>query len=410
MKTWHGALFATAFLCMAIAPLETAHADQAHAHGHKTAPKAAELGTTAAFDGQGRLWAVNKELTEDGKPYLALRASDDQGQTWSALRQLVQEPVAARGDERPKIAFGNRGELYIVYTRPRPNSPNPHIGDIRFIASEDGGKNFSEPITVHANRDVITHAFGTLIVDKAGNIYVAWIDGRGREAAKAMQEKYAGNAIYYAVSSDGGKSFRGDYKIADNACECCRISLAVDHQGKPVAMWRHIFEPNIRDHAIAELTQTGRAANIVHATFDDWKIDACPHQGPAVAYGANGIRHQVWFTGKETRPTGVLYAAAGNNGRLSEPVVLGSEQAAHADVAVQGDAVSIVWKQFDGNSTAILGRFSNDGGQSWSETELARTSGESDKPYLIKNGSGILLVWHTRADGIQVIPVAKAKS
>lgn len=56
---------------------------------------------------------------------------------------------------------------------------------------------FSPLITVHSNRDEITHRFESMIVDTSGRIFIAWIDKRDAEAARAKKEKYAGAAIYY---------------------------------------------------------------------------------------------------------------------------------------------------------------------------------------------------------------------
>lgn len=396
-----------AFLCM---PAFEAAAHGAHGHepGPAASVKAVELGTSAAVDKEGRLWVVTKEAA-GGEQFVVLQTSADMGKTWSPPRRIQQEsePIAARGEERPKIAFGNRGEIYIAYTKP---VAKPHIGEIRFVRSLDGGRTFSKPVTVHANRDAITHAFGSMIVDRAGRIYIAWIDGRGAEEAKARRASYAGSALYYAVSIDGGATFKGDYKVADHTCECCRISLALNPAGNPVALWRHVFSPNIRDHALAGLTPDGKPQPVARATFDDWRINACPHHGPSVAYAPDGTRHQVWFNGKEGDDGGVLYATAAPAGKLSKPVSLGTAQASHADVAVHGKHIAVVWKQFDGQSTAILARLSDDGGATWLEKALARTSAESDKPYLITSLAGIVLVWHTQNEGIRAIRTGKGSS
>jgi hypothetical protein len=379
-----------------------------HQHSHGGSGAAQELGTSAAIDKEGRLWAVTKGVAEDGQ-FVMLQTSTDMGRSWSAPRKVQHspEPVAAGGESRPKIAFGDRGEIYIAYTRP---IARPHIGEIRFVRSLDGGRTFSEPMTVHANRDIITHSFESMIVDRAGRIYIAWIDDRDARIAKARGEQYAGSAIYYAVSRDGGASFQGDYKLADHSCECCRIALALDPQGDAVALWRHVFSPNIRDHALAELKPDGKSPPMVRATFDDWRIGACPHHGPSLAYAPDGTRHQVWFNGKDSDGGGVLYSATAAQGRPGAPVALGSAQASHADVAVQGKRIAIAWKQFDGQSTAILARLSEDGGMSWQQKELARTMADSDKPYLIPSPSGMFLIWRTQKEGIRVIPAGKEKS
>jgi hypothetical protein len=378
----------------------SAAAHEGHmAHGGEKAARV-ELGTSAAFDVQGRLWIVSKETAREGQ-YVVLQMSADMGRTWSAPERIQHqpEPVSAEGENRPKIAFGKEGELYVTYTKPLAK---PYTGEIRFVRSTDGGKTFAAPVTVHANRDVITHRFDSLIVDRDGRIYVAWIDKRDVEAAAAHQKKYAGAALYYAVSDDGGTSFKGDYKIADHSCECCRIALALNPQGRPVAMWRQIFAPNARDHALVELTPDGHLPAFSRVTFDDWRIDACPHHGPSLAFAADGTRHQVWFNVKGEEG-GVFYAAADPTGKMGPILRLGSAQAEHADVAVQGEHVALAWKQFDGKSTAILAKLSDDGGRHWRDVALAHTEGASDQPRLLNGPSGIVLVWRTTNEGVQTV-------
>jgi hypothetical protein len=374
-----------------------------HQHG---GGKRAELGISAAVDAAGTIWVVSREGAGEAS-FLALQSSSDNGRSWSPPRQLSSEAVTASGESRPKIAFGQQNDIYIAYTKP---IARPHVGDIRFIRSTDGGRTFSAAATVHAHREVTTHSFESMIVDRQGRIFIAWVDGRDADAAKARGERYAGSAIYYAVSNDGGAHFKGDYKVADHSCECCRIGLALNRQGNPVALWRHVYSPNIRDHALSVLDADGSASPLERASFDDWRIDACPHQGPAHAFAADGARHQVWFNGKEGSGGGVQYAAFATDGARIKPVVLGNAQASQADIAVHGARVAMAWKQFDGAATAVLARLSDDGGGSWREQVLARTTGESGKPYLIDAPSGILLAWRTEKEGIRVMQTIGEKA
>jgi hypothetical protein len=143
-------------------------------------------------------------------------------------------------------------------------------------------------------------------------------------------------------------------------------------------------------------------------TFDDWHVDACPHHGPSVAYAADGTRHQVWFDVKGDEG-GVFYASATPSGKLGAPMQLGSAQAEHADVAAQGKDVVLAWKQFDGKSTKILAKISDNNGASWHEQTLSETQGNSDHPHLIVNKSGIFLVWRTQNEGIQIVPIEQCK-
>lgn len=394
-----------AALCL-LAAAAAAHAAEP-GHAPMKASHKVELGTGAAVDARGRIWIASKESAADGQ-YVTLQMSDDSGRNWSPPKRITRAPeaVAADGENRPKLAFGAAGALYVSYTRPLAK---PYTGEIRFVRSLDGGQTFSAPLTVHANRDLITHRFDSLTVDGAGRVFVAWIDKRDVEAAAANKRAYAGAALYYAVSDDGGASFKGDYKGADHSCECCRIGLALDPAGQPVALWRHVFDDNERDHALLRLTADGAPAALTRATFDHWRVDACPHHGPALAYGSDGRRHQVWFNLRDDEG-GVFYAATDAAGKLQTPVRLGSAQAAHADVAVRGEQVLLAWKQFDGKATALIGRASFDGGRTWREREWARTGGDSDQPHLLVTPTGIVIVWRTRDEGVRVITPSPEQS
>lgn len=368
--------------------------------------KAQDLGTGAGFDRNGMLWVVMKE-TDDNEEFVVLQGTSDLGKTWTPKKRItsIPEPVTARGEARPHIAFGPQGEMYVTYTS---TIARPHVGNIRFLRSLDGGRTFSAPMTVQKNSDAVTHSFESILVDQTGKIFIAWIDGRDAGARKARKEAYAGSAVYYTVSTNQGTSFSNDFKLADHACECCRISVALHPKRGPMAFWRHVFEPNIRDHAVAVLHSDGQPSTVTRVTFDDWRIDACPHHGPSMAFSPDGRRHQVWFNGNESGG-GARYAWAPLDGSPGKPVPLGSSQAIHPDIAVNGNDIAMAWKEFDGVSTSIEARWSTDDGKSWRQASLAGTTGESDKPYLLSGPDGIVLVWRTQLEGVRVVPVTEGK-
>lgn len=350
---------------------------------------ASALGTSGAFDQQGRLW-----VAFGGDNGILLQTSADEGRTWSAPRQALPRPetVEANGESRPKVTFGPQGQLYLSYTQ---SLGKHHTGNIRFLRSLDGGQTFSAPYTVQRDRAPIGHRFDDIQVDAQGRIHLAWLDQRDKDAAQAAGRPYRGLAVYYAVSTDDGASFGADARLADHTCECCRIATAVAPDGRVAAMWRHIFEPNVRDHAFAWLPSGGHPAPPVRATEDGWKIDACPHHGPSLAFDGNGQRHQTWFSAAGDEG-GMFYSGIG------QPVRLGGPQAEHGEVAAAGQRVAVVWKEFDGTQTAIHAQVSPDGGASWRRTTLAATQGASDHPHLLRRGADLFLLWRTADDGIIV--------
>lgn len=370
----------------------------------KAAPRAKSgLSIGAAVSPAGLLWIVG--LNKDGR--LFVQSSRDPGVRWNEPEPLdiAGDKVAADGENRPKIAFGPGQQVVISYTQPLAK---PYTGEIRMLRSDNGGKSFSAPFTVHRDRQVITHRFESLAFDSRGVLHVVWIDKRDQvlaartTGAASGKGAYAGAAVYRNESRDGGLSFGPDIKLADHSCECCRIALAPTTAGGVAAMWRHVFEPNIRDHAFAVLGEESKPP--VRASFDGWKLDACPHHGPGLAPAAQGGYHAVWFGDKVGRSAvryGRLAADGTPQGTVRE---LPDSRAEHADVATLGNQVAIAWRSYDGTRTQLRAWVSADDGANFVLRDLAASKDENDHPRMLATPKGISVLWRT-AKEIHVLPI-----
>ncbi|MCX7175477.1 MAG: hypothetical protein NT159_16430 [Proteobacteria bacterium] len=364
----------------------------------------AGLSIGAAVAPDGLLWLVG--LNSDGG--LFVQSSKDLGATWNA-RQLLdigRDKVAADGENRPKIAFGPNHSVVISYTQPLAK---PYTGEIRMLSSDDSGMSFHAPVTVHRDRQVITHRFESLAFDRSGVLHTIWIDKRDQvaadlhESARSNKNGYAGAAIYRNESRDGGRSFGPDIKVADHSCECCRIALAATPAGGIAALWRHVFAPNIRDHAFAVLGEEPKAP--VRASFDEWKLDACPHHGPGLAVSQRGGYHAIWFGDKAGRAAVRYGRLAGDGQPQGEAQELPDPRAEHADVASAGRQVAIAWRSYDGTRTHLRAWVSADDGEQFVQRELASSNEENDHPRMIATPERILVVWRTAKD-IHVLPIS----
>ena len=377
------------------------HAGHGSTAPQRRAPPALAMG--AAFAPDGVLWVVGLNPARR----LFVQHSADAGLVWGAPRLLDigQDVVSAQGENRPKIAFGPSGQAVITYTQPLSR---PYTGEIRMLRSDDGGRSFSAPFTVHRDRQLITHRFESVAFDAQGVLHTVWVDKRDLEALKARSRgpsvAYRGAAIYRNESRDGGQTFGPDLKVADHSCECCRIALALTSSGGMAAMWRHVFEPNERDHAFATLgggtPSHGAAAEgqvpasaPMRATLDRWALDACPHHGPGLAPAAAGGYHAVWFGIRAGVPA-VRYGRLDAQGApASEVQALPDPSAEHADISSAGRHVAIVWRSFDGEATRLRAWVSDDDGRSFRLRELARSADDNDHPRLVRRGGEVFAVW-----------------
>ncbi|RYG69061.1 hypothetical protein EON77_15005, partial [bacterium] len=273
-------------------------------HGMTAAAKPG-LAVGAAIAPDGALWIAGVDA--EGRLYVQSTRND--GAQWTSPRRIdtAGDVVAADGESRPALAFGPRGQVALSYTQPLSK---PYTGNIRLLRSSDGGANFSAPVTVHDDRQEITHRFASLRYDAKGQLVIVWIDKR--DVSKSTD--YDGAAVYGKVFAADGAPTR-DLKLADHSCECCRIALAETPRTGLVAFWRHVFPGNERDHAFAPLSALGRGATPTRVTTDRWVLAACPHHGPGLAPAADRGFHAVWYdlVGKES---GARYGRLDDAGSL----------------------------------------------------------------------------------------------
>ncbi|GAB1719996.1 MAG: Glycosyl hydrolase, BNR repeat [Nitrosospira sp.] len=359
----------------------------------KPRPPKTTLAVGATLDQQGRLWVAK---VEDQR--LLVSWSDDGGENFSSPVMVTSEPenIPADGENRPKIAVARDGTILLTWIQ---SLPQKYAGNVRFARSIDSGRTFSPPITLNDDGRVTSHRFDTLAINGTGGAVVAWLDARDRDAAKEKGEAFSGVSIYTARSGDNGASFGANRRFQQHTCECCRIATAWTGEG-PIVFWRNIFDTNTRDFAIAYLDKGW----VRRATRDEWKIDACPHNGGSIAVDGRGQLHLAWFTNGTVRQ-GLFYRRMEGNWQ-SEPLAIGNAaaQANHAWVAADGRTVLLTWREFDGTAYSAQMMYSNDSGESWSEPQrLMESAGATDYPVPLIDRNKVLVVWNTATEGLRVL-------
>jgi hypothetical protein len=220
---------------------------------------------------------------------------------------------AAPHDQAPaRVALGPDGRVFVAWQN------NTHIpgrrfpaSDLRFAHSTDGGHTFHPTITINPDPGDLpgSHTFHDMMVAADGSIIVSWI------------ESGESSEIRLATSTDGGRSFGPARLVDEGACPCCRTALAIAADGTAYIAWRKILDGEIRDIVVARVenddTNPGQPRR-AHA--DDWRLDACPHAGPALATDPADRLHLAWYTGEEGR-AGLYYAVTSDRAEtFTEPI------------------------------------------------------------------------------------------
>ena len=407
-------------LFLFIALLGFTHSSNAMQHGGSSVSSSAGKKGTCTIASLKCAKAPSASFGPDGKLWLAwvfgghvyVQHSVDYGKTYSQPLSVnrIPEKIAARAENRAKIQLDNTGNIYISWTQ---SLNKKYTGNIRFSRSLDGGETFSQPITVNDDRQEISHRFDSMVVSDGGKVFISWLDKRDQQAAKDKGQEYIGGALYYSYSADQGKTFSKNLNLSDNSCVCCRIAMALDNNNLPVIAWRDIYgndvNNQIRDHSLITFDSELKPAKKIRLSNEQWKINGCPHHGPAVDVDGDNVVHSTWFndTSDNLESDHVLFY--GNSTNNYQPMGFGQadKQSAHPYVVTLKQTVFLVWKEFDGKKTDILMKVSQDAGASWNQnTVVSTTAGSSDHPLLVKNSKAVYLSWHTQDEGYRFLPLA----
>jgi len=198
--------------------------------------------------------------------------------------------------------------------------------------------------------------------------------------------------------------------LDERVCDCCQTSLAVASSG-PIVVYRDRLEGEIRDISVARWSDTGwTRGTAVHA--DNWVIDACPVNGPAIA--AAGDRVAVaWFTSARDSARVYLAWSADAGASFGPPIrVDDGNPVGRVDVELDREGNAVVsWVEFTSGQQADvrIRRIHADGTRSASMV-VARTTGgrASGFPRMTARDGDLILAW-TEAGTPSRIRVARAR-
>jgi hypothetical protein len=284
---------------------------------------AAEPVTANAADGSFYVAWVNHNANSQSDVMLA--RFDSEGAAMSSpvmVNQQAGVATAWRGDP-PSIVVRDKS-LYVLWTA-RVESDGRKGTDLYLSVSHDAGQSFASAVKVNDDKLPGAHGMHSLAVATDGKIYVAWLDERNIRTP--MPSKHAGGhhmesnrELFVAHSSDGGKTFSANKKVADNVCPCCKTALAISADGTLYASWRQVLPGNFRHIAVASSTDGGaQFSSPVIVSDDKWMLQGCPVSGPSLSTDAQGNLKVVWYAAGEGDAPGLYFAETRDKGRTFSP-------------------------------------------------------------------------------------------
>jgi hypothetical protein len=342
----------------------------------------------------GRLSVLTVEYDVADRPSIRLSSSADQGESFS---------TPARVDAgRPVIAYANRGNDvplavsgdHVVALWPTKGTGYMGSGPIVASISDDGGKTWRKGGNPSDDGTTTGHRFLAATADSSGVFHAVWLDNRTKT-----------QALYYARSADGGKTWSRNVMVDSATCDCCWNHVATAPDGRLYILYRGKAP---RDMALAVSADGGKtwARHLGIGGFG-WNINICPHCGGGLALSTDGDRvttHVLVYNGKEDAQ-GLYYLNSADDGATwSAPRRVGGASARHGDLAISPDGRHLlaVWES-DGVSAAS----SDDGGKTWSEPKKLSSDARASHPRVVGFAGKFRVHWTEQpADKAAVLKTA----
>lgn len=266
--------------------------------------------------------------------------------------------------------------------------PSIEAYDLRLSYSRDDGKTWSRPITPHHDGTKTQHGFASPFEMPGGGLGLVWLDGR------------AGDMSLYFGAFDGAWKQTAETAVDTRACECCQTTVTMTADG-PLVAFRDRSPREIRDIHVSLFTG-GQWTQPRPVHVDNWRIEACPVNGPAVSARERQVA-AAWFTVKDDQ--GQAYAAFSNDaGRTwGEPIRLddGTSEG-HVDIEMLDDgSAAATWVEYaDDRSQFRMRRIEASGARSAAVVLSDGTAGRvSGYPRIARHGSDLILAWTESAGG-----------
>ena len=265
--------------------------------------------------------------------------------------------------------------------------------DVRLAFSRDRGQTWSPSVTPHHDGTQTEHGFASLFPMPGQGLGLAWLDGRqmkegGHDGMSAGNMSLRG-ALF---APDGTQA--SEALIDDRVCECCPSAAAVTAEG-PIVAYRNRTSDEIRDIYVSRLVG-GRWTEPRAVHDDNWRIAACPVNGPALSAKGRDVAI-AWFTA--VGDEGHVYAAFSSNAgeTFGSPVRIDDVGAVgRVDVELLADgSAAVTWIEFANQRSEFrIRRADRNGARSVSLAVSAIASGRSSGyPRLARRGTELIFAW-----------------
>jgi hypothetical protein len=278
--------------------------------------------------------------TTDAAPNtLRFSTFDAAAKKWRAARTIaVGHGVPTSSADFPQLVVDAHGRATVVWA-------DGHGG--AFLSTSSDGATWSTPASLTRESGEVEKLSLAVLADD--RVLAAWLDGRAKKSGSPAHDSAKARAdaqqLYARVLGDSGP----DTLVDPSVCDCCQTALTAFPDGTALIAYRGRTAEEVRDIRVARF-RGQRWDEPRPLNNDDWRITACPINGPRLA--SDGGRVAVaWFTAADNEPRVLASFSPDAGTRFLMPLRVDRGQpAGHADTLILHDgALLVTWTENDGS-------------------------------------------------------------
>ena len=324
---------------------------------------------------------------------------------WSAARTVTSgRGLVVNAADVPSVRALAGGALVAHWMA--QDGPDPEAYDLRLAWSKDSGTTWSKPASPHHDGTKTQHGFASLFQAPGAGLGLVWLDGRATNPDSATATDNM--SLRASTYSTDGKQLR-ETAIDTRVCDCCPTSVAITADG-PMVVYRDRSSKEVRDISVSRLV-AGRWTAPVPVHRDNWTIEACPVNGPAVSARNRNVV-VAWFTAAHDEGKAWTAFSRDAGRTFTAPVrVDDAVSTGHVDVELLKDGAAIVsWIEFaNERSQHKIRRIDPDGTRSVAVQVAGMGEGRvAGIPRIAVGHDELVLAWTETAGGKSQIRTARA--
>ena len=351
-------------------------------------------------------------LTDDGRVLLSWIESDGgahalklavfDGQRWGEVREVARgSDWFVNWADTPHVAASSK-TWWAHWLR--KSGAGAYAYDVVFSRSSDEGATWTAAQPVNTDGTAGEHGFVSMWGEGEGKLGIAWLDGRNAATgAHGGHEGHGAGAMTLRAATFAADGKRlAETELDARTCDCCQTAAAPTSRGTLLA-WRDRDDDEIRDIVVAR-NQGGTWTPARKVHDDQWKMPACPVNGPAIA--TRGTQAWIaWYVADDELPKLRVVHSADAGDSFSAPIEFDRGEAlqGRVGIAATADAVWISWLREDAQGQSLwLSSYDEDLSHERQRIRVADLKGRgrgTGFPQLLANGGTLYLAWTDIVDG-----------